>query len=116
MRPLRPHWAPILCLVTGLAAFGLAGYAVREDHGVAAATARRAAARDMERGEQEEAGDALTVSMRCVVWRRNGPDGFELVPLVRWEQLDYADADWPAAIAGCSGCSARCCPCWVCGS
>jgi hypothetical protein len=27
--------------------------------------------------------------VRCVVWRRQGADGWEVVPLERWEVLDY---------------------------
>jgi hypothetical protein len=29
-------------------------------------------------------------TVRCVVWRREGADdGVEIVPIVRWEVLDY---------------------------
>ncbi len=42
----------------------------------------------LERQETEGAG--LVRSVRCVVWRRAGTDGtVEIVPLVRWEVLDY---------------------------
>lgn len=43
---------------------------------------------ELERQETEGAGLVRTV--RCVVWRRAGSDGtIEIVPLVRWEALDY---------------------------
>jgi hypothetical protein len=39
---------------------------------------------------QEEAGQGLTRTVRCVVWRRTQDDGsVEIVPLQRWEVLDY---------------------------
>ena len=39
--------------------------------------------------EEEEKGTALARTVRCTVWRREGADGWELVPLERWEVLDY---------------------------
>ena len=39
--------------------------------------------------EEERSGQALTRTVRCVVWRRQGGDGWEIVPLERWEVLDY---------------------------
>ncbi len=39
--------------------------------------------------EEEEKGQALTRTVRCVVWRRQGQDGWELIPLERWEVCDY---------------------------
>lgn len=44
-----------------------------------------------ERREQEiESGSALLRTVRAVVWRRTGADGeIEIVPIVRWEVLDY---------------------------
>jgi hypothetical protein len=37
----------------------------------------------------DELGNALTRSVRAVVWRVTSDDGTTLVPLVRWEVLDY---------------------------
>ena len=44
-----------------------------------------------EETENEEAeGQGLVRTVRCVVWRRDLGDGtVEIVPLVRWEELDY---------------------------
>ncbi|MCZ6597577.1 MAG: hypothetical protein O7B99_08065, partial [Planctomycetota bacterium] len=39
--------------------------------------------------EEEEAGQALVRTVRCTVWRRQGTSGVELIPLERWEVLDY---------------------------
>jgi hypothetical protein len=40
--------------------------------------------------EREEAeGPALVRSVRSVVWRRQGAEGAEIVPILRWEVLDY---------------------------
>jgi len=40
--------------------------------------------------EREEAeGPGLLRSVRSIVWRRQGPKGVEIVPIVRWEVLDY---------------------------
>ena len=39
--------------------------------------------------EEERDGQALSRTVRCVVWRRETDDGWELVPLERWEVLDY---------------------------
>jgi type II secretory pathway component PulK len=42
-------------------------------------------------GEHEdELGNALTVTVRAVVWRVTGEDGTTIVPIVRWEVLDYS--------------------------
>lgn len=38
---------------------------------------------------QEEQGAQLTRTIRSVVWRREGDEGWEVVPIVRWEVLDY---------------------------
>lgn len=53
-----------------------------------------------ERREQEiESGSALLRTVRAVVWRREGADGeIEIVPLIRWEVLDYVPfeiSDYP---------------------
>lgn len=37
----------------------------------------------------EQSGDSLLRVVRCVVWRHKQADEFEVVPLVRWEVLDY---------------------------
>lgn len=37
----------------------------------------------------EEQGDALVRVIRAVVWRRSVDDEVEIVPIVRWEWLDY---------------------------
>ncbi len=37
----------------------------------------------------EEQGDALVRVIRAVVWRRSVDDDVEIVPIVRWEWLDY---------------------------
>lgn len=42
-----------------------------------------------EREQYERSGTSLTRTVRAVVWRREGDDGSELLPLVRWEVLDY---------------------------
>ncbi|MEM7310201.1 MAG: hypothetical protein AAF682_26235 [Planctomycetota bacterium] len=39
--------------------------------------------------EEEESGQALSRTVRSVLWRRQGGDGFELIPIERWEVLDY---------------------------
>jgi len=39
--------------------------------------------------EEERSGQSLTRTVRCCVWRREGSDGWECVPLERWEVLDY---------------------------
>ncbi len=41
--------------------------------------------------EEEDAAraNALTRTVRSVVWRYEGTDGIEIVPLVRWEVVDY---------------------------
>lgn len=39
--------------------------------------------------EEEERGDALTRVVRCVVWRAKKNDEVVIVPIVRWEVLDY---------------------------
>ena len=41
------------------------------------------------RAEEEPSG-ALMRTVRSVVWRRNGDDGMEIVPLVPWEVVDSA--------------------------
>ncbi len=38
---------------------------------------------------REEAGNSLLRVVRSVVWRHKGDDQVEIVPLVRWEVLDY---------------------------
>jgi len=41
-------------------------------------------------GEREdELGNALTMTVRAVVWRVSSEDGTTIVPIVRWEVLDY---------------------------
>lgn len=43
---------------------------------------------EVERIERE--GNALTRTVRCVIWRRPGDDGsVEILPLIRWEPIDY---------------------------
>ncbi|MFN0006952.1 MAG: hypothetical protein ACKVXR_03515, partial [Planctomycetota bacterium] len=37
----------------------------------------------------EHSGDSLLRVVRCVVWRHKQGDEYEIVPLVRWEVLDY---------------------------
>jgi flagellar basal body-associated protein FliL len=37
----------------------------------------------------EQSGDSLLRVVRCVVWRHKQDDEIEIVPLVRWEVLDY---------------------------
>jgi hypothetical protein len=37
----------------------------------------------------EHSGDSLLRVVRCVVWRHKQGEEFEIVPLVRWELLDY---------------------------
>ncbi|MEO6708709.1 MAG: hypothetical protein ABI054_12785, partial [Planctomycetota bacterium] len=45
-------------------------------------------------GEREdELGNALTVTVRAVVWRVTSDDGTTIVPIVRWEVLDYMPMD-----------------------
>jgi hypothetical protein len=47
---------------------------------------------DLARDQRELAegqGDALVRSVRSVVWRRTG-DEVSVVPIVRWEVLDYS--------------------------
>ena len=45
---------------------------------------------EAERRELERKAGGLVRTVRCVVWRRTGAEGTtELVPLVRWEVLDY---------------------------
>jgi hypothetical protein len=40
--------------------------------------------------EQEEQGAGLVRTVRCMVWRRGRGDGtFDIVPLERWELIDY---------------------------
>ncbi len=39
--------------------------------------------------EAEDRGDTLVRTVRSVVWRREGQDGWEIVPLIRWEVLDH---------------------------
>ncbi len=39
---------------------------------------------------EEDRSGAITRTVRSVVWRREGEDGWEIVPIVRWEVLDYA--------------------------
>lgn len=39
--------------------------------------------------ELEESGTSLTRSMRCVVWRQGSGESAEIVPIERWELLDY---------------------------
>jgi glycosyltransferase involved in cell wall biosynthesis len=42
-------------------------------------------------GERDdELGNALTRTVRAVVWRVTGDDGTTILPLVRWEVLDYS--------------------------
>ncbi|MBK7875799.1 MAG: hypothetical protein IPJ77_08615 [Planctomycetes bacterium] len=38
---------------------------------------------------EEEKGDSLMRVVRCVVWRTKKEDKVVLVPIVRWEVLDY---------------------------
>jgi hypothetical protein len=38
----------------------------------------------------DELGTALTRTVRAVVWRVTGDDGTTILPLVRWEVLDYS--------------------------
>ena len=38
---------------------------------------------------EEQGGDSLVRVVRCVLWRRQADDGVRIVPLVRWEVLDY---------------------------
>lgn len=47
-----------------------------------------------EQEELEELGSQLTRTVACTVWRRSSEDGTELVPVRRWEVLDY----WPYEI------------------
>jgi hypothetical protein len=50
----------------------------------------RVAADKWELLDEDENGQGLIRSVRSVVWRRAGEDGAtEIVPLVRWEVLDY---------------------------
>ncbi len=44
--------------------------------------------REKER-EEELPGGALVRTARAVVWRREGEDGVEIVPIIPWEVLDY---------------------------
>jgi len=37
----------------------------------------------------EQSGNSLLRVVRCVVWRHKQDDEFEIVPIVRWEVLDY---------------------------
>jgi hypothetical protein len=37
----------------------------------------------------EQKGDSLVRVVRSVVWRHKTDDGYEIVPIVRWEVLDY---------------------------
>ncbi len=63
-------------------------------------TARRSTAADQDLGgairsreEQEryeESGKHLTRTVRCLVWRRSTEEGVELIPLERWEVMDYS--------------------------
>lgn len=39
--------------------------------------------------ELEESGTSLTRVVRCVVWRRGSGESAEIVPIERWELLDY---------------------------
>ena len=39
--------------------------------------------------EMEESGKSLVKTVRSLVWRREGSDGYEMVPLERWEVIDY---------------------------
>lgn len=60
----------------------------RKPTGLGASSAGFAMTKD-ELLEQEEAGQALTRTVRCVVWRRQVQGEWRLVPLERWEVLDY---------------------------
>jgi hypothetical protein len=54
--------------------------------------ARGQAGYSMSREEYEEqlfSLSNLTRTIACTVWRRSGEEGLELVPLQRWEYLDY---------------------------
>jgi hypothetical protein len=42
-----------------------------------------------EREDREAAGDSLLRVVRAVLWRHEVEDDFEIVPIVRWEVLDY---------------------------
>ena len=42
-----------------------------------------------EQEEAEQAGDHLARTVRCLVWRRSTEEGVQIVPLERWEVLDY---------------------------
>ena len=41
------------------------------------------------RDSEDPDASALTRTVRCVFWRRDGADGPELIPLQRWEVVDY---------------------------
>lgn len=47
-----------------------------------------------EQEELEELGSQLTRTVACTVWRRSSEDGTEVIPVRRWEVLDY----WPYEI------------------
>jgi hypothetical protein len=40
--------------------------------------------------EEEESGTDLMRTVHCVVWRRSSGGDVEIVPIVRWELIDYA--------------------------
>jgi hypothetical protein len=42
-----------------------------------------------ERKEEESRGDTLVRTVRSVVWRRAGEEGVSIVPIIRWDVLDY---------------------------
>lgn len=56
----------------------------------------------VEQEKYERSGSHLVRTARCVLWRTDGDDGGEILPLLRWELLDYAplpvldypDDDW----------------------
>lgn len=44
----------------------------------------------VEEEKYERSGSHLVRTVRAVFWRRSGDDGVEIVPLVRWDVLDYS--------------------------
>jgi hypothetical protein len=40
--------------------------------------------------DYERSGSSLVRTVRCVVWRRQAEEDVQIVPLIRWEVLDYA--------------------------
>ena len=44
----------------------------------------------LQQEEYERSGAHLVRTVRAVLWRRAGDEGVQIVPLVRWEVLDYA--------------------------